>query len=109
MCILLQPCLTRPCEMRFGQWHVHSVSKFPGEPIEIYKVFELLLGSRDQLRRIRHGICDVKDDDAGSAWCRMPGFPSLNTEILMSFFAAESFSAAESFAAAQLPHHALQE
>ena len=34
MCILLQPCLTRPCEMRFGQWHVHSVSKFPGEPIE---------------------------------------------------------------------------
>ena len=78
-CILLQPCLTHPCEMRFGQWHVHSVSKFPGEPIEIYKVFELLLGSRDQLRRIRHGICDVKDDDAGSAWCRMPGFPSLNT------------------------------
>ena len=55
--------------------------QFPGEPIEIYKVFELLLGSRDQLRRIRHGICDIKDDDARSAWCRRPGFPSLNTEI----------------------------
>ena len=36
--------------------------QFPGEPIEIYKVFTLLLGSRDQLRRVRNGICDVKDD-----------------------------------------------
>ena len=38
--------------------------QFPGEPIEIYKVFTLLLVSRDQLRRVRNGICDVKDDDA---------------------------------------------
>ena len=33
--------------------------QFPGEPIEIYKVFTLLLGSRDQLRRVRNGICEM--------------------------------------------------
>ena len=37
--------------------------QFPGEPIENISVFELLLGSRDQLRTIRHDICNVKDDD----------------------------------------------
>ena len=64
MCILLQPCLTHPCEMRFGQWHIHSVSNFLGSRLKNISVFELLLGSRDQLRRIRHDIYDYVE----SAW-----------------------------------------
>ena len=80
MLILLQPCLTRPCEMRFGQWHVHSVSKFPGEPIE--NILACLSSSWDPGISlggfIRHDICDIKDDDDVGSGLGVDGqsFPS---------------------------------
>ena len=63
--------------------------QFPGEPIENIFVFTLLLGSRDQLRRFRHDICDIKMMMLEEAGVEGQGFPSLNavisTEIVLGY------------------------